>query len=211
MITHRLSTPRTVRLIQTAALDAEKEVVWLACHGYGMSVLDFAEWFEVLPKGHTCLCPEGLSRFYWGKFDGPPVASWMTRAERLSEIADFCAWLDKVYAFAKTAAPDARMVIFGFSQGAATVMRWLNARRPAYDRLVLWSGTPPEDIDYDPQGYYVPHKLFSRWGDADELVPWQQARQRFVEVPVKFQHEAFAGKHRVPREALLALLAALEL
>lgn len=172
-------------------------MVYIACHGYGMDVERFARWFSDAPPGHVVLCPEGLSRFYWGDFDGPPVASWMTRAERLGEIDDFCAWLDQVYAYASEGAPGANIVLLGFSQGAATVMRWANARRPPCHRLVLWSGTPPEDIDYAPREYWAPRKLLAFWGEADELVPWTRAEQRFREVGLPFAVTITPGGHRV--------------
>ncbi len=182
MSTLRFTTPRTVRCVQVGSFSESTTHVWLACHGYGMDVERFARWFEGLPADHVVLCPEGLSRFYWGGFDGPPGASWMTRAERLHEIDDFCAWLDQVYSLALKRAPHAHLIPFGFSQGAATILRWLDRRRPPYHKLVLWSGTPPEDIDYAPRAYYRAGDLLAYWGDADELVPFERTKPRFAEV-----------------------------
>ena len=179
-----------------------------------MAVQAFAKWLEPLhqsntPGQHAVYCPEGLSRFYWGGFSGKPVASWMTSEARLHEIEDFCTWLDQVYAFAKTRHPGARVVALGFSQGAATVMRWAQARQPTLYAVVLWSGTPPEDIDYAPAEYWDALSLLSRWGDADELVPYARARERFEEVGLDFEHAGFVGGHRVTADGLLALAARL--
>ena len=174
-----------------------------------MDVERFAARFEGAPRGVAVLCPEGLSRFYWGGFDGRPVASWMTRVERDAEIADFCAWLDRILVLAKAAAPQARVYGFGFSQGAATVMRWAHRSRPSLAGVVLWSGTPPEDIDYEPRAYFTSMRRLAYWGDADELVNWQRAAGRFDEVPVAFEHRTFAGGHEVGREEVAALLAEL--
>jgi len=170
-----------------------------------MRIDSFARSFSVLPKGHIALCPEGLSRFYWGGFVGEPVASWMTKAERLQEIDDFCTWLDQVYALARSKAPQVKFVLFGFSQGAATIMRWMNVARPQYEALVLWSGTPPEDIDYSPRAYYSEEKLYSLWGDSDELVAWKRAKQRYDEVPLSFQHQNFEGGHSIVGSLLAEL------
>ena len=206
MSVRRLRTQRTSRVAQTGALDAATRLIVIACHGYGMDVERFAGRFAQAPPGVCVLCPEGLSRFYWGGFDGRPVASWMTRAERLYEIEDFCAWLDQVYALARAGAPGARVYGFGFSQGAATVMRWADRSRPALAGAVLWSGTPPEDIDYAPRDYFEGLRRIAYWGDADELVPWARAAGRFAEVPIDFEHRGFSGGHEVARAPAAALL-----
>lgn len=197
MTTHSLTTPRTARLIELGALDADTEVVYLAYHGYGMDVERFAHWVEGLPPKQAALCPEGLSRFYWGGFDGPVVASWMTRGQRLAEIDDFCGWLDKVHDQFLSRAPSARLVPLGFSQGAATIMRWLDRRRPPYDQIVLWSGTPPEDIDYAPRDYFASRPLQVFWGESDELVPWARARVCFDEVGLPYRLTSTPGGHRI--------------
>ena len=205
----RLQTPRTARLVRVGSLGPSTRLVLLACHGYGMDVERFAARFEGLPEEVCVLCPEGLSRFYWGGFDGRPVASWMTRAERTYEIADFVAWMDRVLVLAKAEAPQARVYGLGFSQGAATVMRWAQRRQPALAGVVLWSGTPPEDIAYEPQAYWAGLRRLVYWGDADELVPWERAVARFGEVPIAFEHYRFGGGHVLPRAAVSALASAL--
>ena len=201
MQTHRLRTPRTARLLQHGLLNGDTKLVWIAAHGYGMDIERFTKWFAPLKSPHAVLCPEGLSRFYWGGFTGKPAASWMTSTERISEINDFCDWMDQVYAFAKTRAPNARVVCFGFSQGSATIMRWLQARQKELHRIVLWSGTPPEDITY-PSAEFSNEKLICYWGLNDELVSWDKAQNRFEEVGLPFEHRFFEGGHRIEAEPL---------
>ena len=204
MLTHRISTPRTARLLQIGQLNSSTRLVWIAAHGYGMDIERFAEKFSGLPEQHAVLCPEGLSRFYWGGFTGRPAASWMTSTERLYEIEDFCNWLDQVYELTLKACPQAKLIAFGFSQGSATIMRWLHARQHPYFRIVLWSGAPPEDITYDP-AQFPAGKLIAYWGDADQLVPKATAMQRFEEVALPFAINTFTGGHRIEQEPLLTL------
>ena len=197
MTTYRITTPRTARLVEVGDLDANTEVVYLACHGYGMDVERFARGLEGLPPKQAAVCPEGLSRFYWGGFDDPVAASWMTRGERLAEIDDFCGWLDRVYDRTISLAPRARLVALGFSQGAATVMRWLDRRRPPCHAIVLWSGTPPEDIAYAPREYFEARRPRVLWGESDDLVPWERARERFAEVGLPYELTMTPGGHRI--------------
>ena len=204
--THRLQTTRTSRLVEVGTLGPDTRLILLACHGYGMDVERFAARFADVLDEVCVLCPEGLSRFYWGGFDGNPVASWMTRAEREHEIADLSAWLDRVWVFAKAAAPEAAFVGFGFSQGAATLMRWADQARPALAAVVLWSGTPPEDIAYEPRTYWDAVRRVAYWGDNDELVPYARAAARFAEVPIAFERRHFRGGHDLPRKPLLGLV-----
>ena len=204
MQTHHIQTSRTARLLQHGALNSDTKLVWIAAHGYGMNIERFTAWFSSLKAPHAVLCPEGLSRFYWGGFSGRPAASWMTSTERLSEIQDFCDWMDQVYAFAKTHAPNAKIILLGFSQGAATMMRWIQARHKPYDLIVLWSGTPPEDINYSSHEFPA-NKLISYWGLSDELVTWEKAVGRFDEVGLPFDRRFFEGGHRVESEPLRLL------
>ena len=134
----------------------------------------------------------------------------MTRADRLAEIDDFCRYLDLVHDHVRRVAPNALLVCFGFSQGAATVMRWLDRSRPPRGPIVLWSGTPPEDIDYRPRSYFEQIPLLVRWGDADPLVQWERARQRFGEVGLPYEFEAFAGRHRIEPEPLRQVAESIE-
>ena len=206
MTTHRLQTRRTTRLVSSGELTHDTRLIIIGCHGYGMDVEAFATSFGQMPAGVALLCPEGLSRFYWGGFTGKPVASWMTSLERDSEIEDFCDWLDRVLVLAQAGAPRARIYALGFSQGAATVVRWAQRSRPALAGIVLWAGTPPEDIVYEPRAYFEGLRRIAYWGDGDELVPREQADRRFAEVPITFERREFRGGHDIVGESFSRLL-----
>ncbi len=151
-----------------------------------------------MPRGTEPLLLGRVQRQARGELDDEPRAR--------AEIADLCAWLQQVYVLAKAEAPGASVCAFGFSQGATTVMRWLHANRPAVRHVVLWSGTPPEDIDYAPMAYFDSLHRVAYWGDADELVPYGRARTRFEEVALKFEHRTFDGGHAVEPEPLARLV-----
>lgn len=70
----------------------------------------------------------------------------MTREDRTNEIADYVLYLDALLReLRRKVAPDVSVTALGFSQGAATVSRWVAASRPALRELVLWGGLlPPE-------------------------------------------------------------------
>src|SRR5947199_8438332 len=97
---HHLSVSRTARYFTLGAASAAVAEVWFACHGYGQLAARFLEKLRVRDDGtRYVVAPEGLSRFY---FSETPTerrvgASWMTREDRLVEIADYVQYLGAVY------------------------------------------------------------------------------------------------------------------
>ena len=153
MTEHHLAVTRSARYYQSGPVSASTRHVWFVCHGYGQLAAYFARHFAFLPDADPAavvVAPEGLSRFYLNGNDGRVGASWMTRNDRLAEIADHVAFLNQLAAQVLAgASPAVRITVLGFSQGTATVGRWLVRApfRPA--RLILWAGGFPDDVDPD--------------------------------------------------------------
>ena len=126
--------------------------VWFVLHGYGQLAARFLSRFEPLDDGaRLIVAPEGLSRFYLT--DSPTErrvgASWMTREDRLAEIEDYVRYLDAVYnevSRTKDRA-QAKVTLLGFSQGSATACRWSTMGKARFDRLIIWGGEVPPDVD----------------------------------------------------------------
>ena len=154
MITqHHLRVSRSARYYVDGALDGTTRDVWIACHGYGQLAADFlADLAPLGASGRAIVAPEALSRFYFeGGFHGPDSkvgATWMTREDRLAEIEDYVAYLDAVHeaVFAAVDRTAARLTVLGFSQGTATVSRWIAAGHVRPERVVLWGGLLPPDV-----------------------------------------------------------------
>jgi predicted esterase len=152
MTEHHLTVARTARYYQLGTLSASTRRVWLVAHGYGQLAAYFIRHFAILteadPEGTVVVAPEGLSRFYLNGTSGRVGASWMTRDDRLSEIADHCAYLEQLTdTLLAQAGPEVELQVLGFSQGTATVSRWLAHSRRRPKHLTLWAGSFPEDIE----------------------------------------------------------------
>jgi len=144
---HQFSTSRSARYF-TLGSPQHAADVWLVCHGYGQLASRFLERFRPIEaERRYIVAPEGLSRFYLTEHptERRVGASWMTREDRLHEIEDYVRYLDAVYS--EIAPGKARVTALGFSQGTATVCRWAGMGSSRIDRLIVWGGEVPPDLD----------------------------------------------------------------
>jgi predicted esterase len=156
-IEHAIAVPRTARYYTLGPTHGFPRELWFVCHGYGELARRFIEKFAPIDDGtRLIVAPEALSRFYLDSIPQrrnqkePRVgATWMTREARLDEIADYVSYLDRVAAEVKhhLAGASPRIVVLGFSQGTATVCRWLAASELRAEHIVLWGGLIPPELD----------------------------------------------------------------
>ena len=152
-IEHHLKTPRSARYYTLGEDVRAPAEIWMVCHGYGQMAERFlARFAPVAGDRRLVVAPEGLSRFYvagTGTPDSKVGASWMTREDRLNEIDDYIGYLDAVHAEVAGRADrkGAKLHVLGFSQGTATAARWAVRGRAPVQRLVLWAGLFPPEVD----------------------------------------------------------------
>lgn len=153
---HHIRVQRTARYYVLGGGVAPPRVIWFALHGYGQLAGEFIRYCGDLANDATLVvAPEALNRFYLVSHhdtparDRPVGATWMTRDERDSEIADYVELLDSIFDEVASDAANggARVNVLGFSQGAATATRWIARGRSHVDRLILWGGLIPPDAD----------------------------------------------------------------
>jgi predicted esterase len=162
----------------------------------------------VADPSRTIVAPEALSRYYLdGLRGGSHVSSavgatWMTREDRDSEIADQVSYLDTLHDAVAAAVPrDAmQLTAFGFSQGVATVCRWLARGRTRAHRLVCWGGAIPDDVGLDAGSPLRHAALWLVAGSRDmyataDRVAQQETVLRTAGMP--FTRLSFDGGHRL--------------
>lgn len=213
---HRVTLARSGRYFTLGG--TEPREVWFACHGYGQLAARFLEKLRVLDDGRRCLvAPEGLSRFYLSEraTERRVGASWMTREDRLAEIADYVRYLDAVYddVFARFDRARVTVHALGFSQGAATVSRWTAMGKSRVDRVVLWGGEFPPDLDLtraDFAGRLRGARLTLVYGRSDEYITPKVVAgitERLGAHDIPYREISFAGGHEL-NVAVLKQLAA---
>ena len=221
ILERRFSVQRSARYQQLGEFSAATRQLWLVAHGYGQLAEYFVRHFAPLhaadPAGTVVVAPEALSRFYLAGASGRVGASWMTRADRLAEIEDQVAYLTQLLASLRADCPAAvRITVLGFSQGTATVGRWLASYaghwRP--HQLVLWAGDFPPDIEPEAAQlllHSLPVAVVA--GDHDPYVSSVKLAQQaalLAQLGAEVRPHTFSGAHTLDAALLHQLHTAAE-
>ncbi len=204
------------RYYKSGPVTAETRQIWIALHGYGQLARFFSKKFTALEsKQIVVITPEGLSRFYLseltatGRKDNKVGATWMTSENRLMDIENYLTFLNRIYDTEVKPFQDIPVTLFGFSQGCATVCRWATEGKVNFERLILWAGLFPPDMDFS-KGHdiLINKKTYLVAGDQDHfLTPERMAEFDDLAGKLNIQPEKimFSGKHEIEEETLRKL------
>jgi predicted esterase len=175
-------------------------------HGYGQLADYFIRKFEVLNNGKNFIvAPEGLSRFYVKGHAGRVGASWMTKEERLQEIEDYVNYLDALYHHLHIF--NKKIIVLGFSQGAATASRWVaTSKQLKNPLLVLYGSVFPPDFPFQQQTFK--HSPLLVYGNNDEFIHENDIRAHIdflMENKITPKVIRYEGKHDIYPEVLLKI------
>ncbi|HET7457737.1 MAG TPA: hypothetical protein VFJ74_08775 [Gemmatimonadaceae bacterium] len=219
---HHLTVTRTARYVTLGDGGPATRELWIVCHGHGQLAARFIRHFAVLDDGTRLVAaPEALSRYY---IDAPSAAAtaaerrvgatWMTREDRLSEINDQVSYLDALHAHLVRQlghASPPRLHVLGFSQGVATICRWLAASQVRPDDVTLWAGTVPPDLDLATGAEALRGaRLTLVAGARDEFAtPQTLAHEevRLRDAGIRFRFVTFEGGHHLDADVLARLVA----
>jgi len=207
---HHVSTTRTARYA-TLGDPASAQEAWVVLHGYGQLAEYFIRPFRAVDDGARLIAaPEALSRFYLdGLTEHDRVgASWMTKADRTREIDDYVRYLDRLHArLVEDGLPDdAPVHVLGFSQGTATACRWAALGEAPANRLTLWAGGVPPDLDLDAhRAQLAALDLTLVIGTDDAYIPADRVADEEARLDVHgIPHRTirFEGGHRIDPDVL---------
>lgn len=211
MISRKITVPKTARYFLSAEPSAKVNEVVFVCHGYAQLANEFLEEFASLQSEHRLfVAPEGLHRFYHrGGYD-KVVASWMTKEDRLDDIADYISWLDQCAAdVLLRCPPDVKISVLGFSQGAATVSRWAAFGMTQIDHLILWCGFFPPDLPAENKAKCKTLTVVT--ASNDKYVDESTEKRNLTTIESLFttyKHVRFEGGHEVHTGTLSDVLGA---
>ncbi|MGH7710969.1 MAG: alpha/beta hydrolase [Gemmatimonadaceae bacterium] len=214
-VEHRLSVKRSARIYTLGAVGAAD--AWIVLHGYGQLAGRFIGHFSAIAgPQRSIVAPEALNRFYLDppRPGGPSAeerrvgTTWMTREDRDAEIADYVAYLDSVR---RSIVPDAqRVTLLGFSQSVATACRWFALGTTPLERLILWAGAVPPDLDLGLLGQRTdgsPLDIVLGTRDKFGTRVMEEGLGRLREAGVQYRLIRFDGGHTIDSDVLARLAA----
>ncbi len=207
---HKIKVAKTAHYYTLGQPSDKVKYFWFVTHGYGQLASRVIRKFEIFDsEEHFVVAPEALNRFYWKFMTSEVGASWMTRNDRLDEIEDYTVYLTDLFNQCLIGLPkDVKIILFGFSQGCVTQVRWLLRGLPQFDHLVLWGGILPDDLDYQPfNDYLASKKIDFIAGNMDEFVTLDRydAHVAFAaEKNIDMEATMFEGKHEILTPVLQA-------
>jgi predicted esterase len=187
-------------------LSEKTEQIWFALHGYGQLAAFFIQKFDFLDheKNYT-IAPQGLNKFYLKEFSGRVGANWMTKEDRLNEIANYLNYLNVVYQneLQGIDLQKVKINVLAFSQGCATASRWIAYSHLKFDNFVVWAGEIPQDVIENPIFKTLPLKMV--WGRQDELIKPELVApmlQKIANLGLHPQFIYFEGGHELNEQTL---------
>jgi len=205
---YKIRAEKTGHYFTHGTMTGETRFVWVCLHGYGQLGKYFVQRFEFLdPRTHFVIAPEGLNRFYFEGVNERPVASWMTREDRLDEIADLIGFLELLRAKIRwDKNPEVKVIYLGFSQGVTTLLRWLHDIAPRADFLLLWAGGLPDDLYFGRRKEYF-HQIPAHYfvGDKDPYFnpdTLEEKKWLVDAIGLNLILHHYPGTHKVDRDAL---------
>jgi predicted esterase len=203
---YHIKVSRTARYFTLGELNEKTKTVWFVCHGYGQLAEYFIRNFEVLDlETNFIIAPEALSRFYLEGFSGRVGAAWMTKEERDSEIEDYVQYLNELYfsILKEKHLEKINIHVLGFSQGVPAACRWVADGEIKFDKLILWAGIFPPDMNTDFQ-FTADHLLKDKqtyivYGNQDPFLKEEHLEEikTFEKIKPDLKVLIFEGKHEL--------------
>jgi predicted esterase len=214
---HEISFQYQARYFKLGEINSRTKQIWFVLHGYGQLAEYFIRKFTVLQDHNVCvIAPEGLSHFYLENFQAGTGrknervgATWMTRENRSIDIQNYLEYLNALYhkEIAQAIIP---VSILGFSQGSATASRWVMNNQIKFQRLILWSGIFPPDMDFENGKELLKQKeVLMVYGKNDPFLTDERFREMTnlsQKLSTDVKQIVFDGEHDIDQATLLTLI-----
>ena len=210
---YHIPVTRTARYYTLGEVNERTRNVWIVLHGHKQLANDFIKVFDELAEnGDFIIAPEALSRFYVKGDYGDVGATWMTKEDRENEISDYVKYLDELFAMEINIYREKfsfEINALGFSQGAATLSRWLTLGRSKVDKAIFWCGSLAHDVDYSKPESFKSTSIHLVFGNNDPYFPGDYYKTQ-LELLQKYGIEPvihiFNGGHEVNIELMREIM-----
>jgi predicted esterase len=186
--------------------------IWVVLHGYGQLAAYFIRKFGPVAQqfNDAFVAPEALNKYYLQ--DASRVgATWMTKEDRETEIDDYVNYLNQLTDVLNL--NNKKLIGLGFSQGGATLCRWIASGKIKLHISILWAAFFPPDLKLDESLKYLKETdLHLFYGLQDELINESQ-KEQFQQLKEKYQlkpkEHQYQGKHEILIDELIRFRAQL--
>ncbi len=208
---HHIPVTRTARYYTLSELNQNTKDIWIVIHGHKHLAGKFILTFEKLAEsGSFLIAPEGLMRFYLKGDYGEVGASWMTKEDREADIKDYVNYLDRLFfdeIEPKAKIHSLKINTLGFSQGVATLSRWLSLGKAKVDRAVFWCGSLAHDVDFLKAEYLKQTQIYQIFASDDSYFkernfPKQQFEILF-KAGISSKTYTFKGLHEINHKLII--------
>lgn len=201
-----LSFSKTFRF-ETLNENQRPTKVIYALHGYGQLAKYFVRKFDIVNTDYLIVAPEGMHRFYLKGSSGKVGASWMTSESRETDISDNIAWLNALDNLISERFDISERILFGFSQGGATAIRWKMNASCIFDKTIIWASDFPPDMEPKIEVLKGQTNNYFAIGNEDEYFNEEQQNKLIsLYKSVDFKISPYLGRHNIDPEVLLQLL-----
>jgi predicted esterase len=205
--THWIPVAQEQRVDSLGTLSDATKHVWVGLHGYGQLVQFFARHFRSLAtEERAFVFPQGPHKFYLNGVHGRVGASWMTKDERLVDIANQRLYLGFVFQWIKQQAPKATIHCVAFSQGVATIMRCIGHPDVQPSSILAWAGSWPPDLDETNRAALEELRFKACFGTRDEYITTEKQQEMRGYYLEKYNFEpsvsVYEGGHSFDAEKL---------
>ena len=212
----QISIPKTHKYSQLGEFSKKTNTVWIVLHGYGMLSEYFIKKFKcILNDSTVVIAPEGSNRFYLENNYYRVGASWMTKLDKEKDIEDNISFIQTLYSniIDEIGHTNFKLNTLGFSQGGATLVRWIMSNSITIDSLILWGSDIPKDC--------LTKEKKSRWssidvklviGNQDEYIN-EENKQKVIDLissyGLKYELVDYEGSHKIIEKELEKIAAGL--
>ena len=205
----QISIVKTHKYSQLGEFSKKTNTVWIVLHGYGMLSEYFIKKFEcILNDSTVVIAPEGSNRFYLENNYYRVGASWMTKLDKEKDIEDNISFIQTLYSniIDEIGHTNFKLNTLGFSQGGATLVRWIMSNSITIDSLILWGSDIPKDC--------LTKEKKSRWtlidvklviGNQDEYIN-EENKQKVIDLissyGLKYELVEYEGSHKIIEKEL---------
>ena len=185
--------------------------IWFVLHGQGQLAAYFIKKFNLIVSSQRkVIAPEGLSRYYLDGFYGRVGSTWMTKENRGIDIENYLTYLTEIYYREVISPNECKITVLGFSQGAATASRWALMEGIKIDRLILWAGLFPPDLDFELGTRKLENvEIVNVYGEQDEYLTQERVNEQFQladRLGIDMITKTFKGGHTIDIKTLQDLI-----